>query len=82
MSKKQILSKSNSIKAKSGSEFTKDVETKITSLLKKKLIKSFQTGLNFSHSRFSYEKQYKIDLLIETLDDKFIVVRSTKSLSR
>ena len=79
MNKKGALSKSNSIKSKSGADFTKLVDEKLTALRKDKIIKDFLVNKNFSHNDFTYKNQFKADFLIETFDGKYLVVRSSNS---
>ncbi|MFK7982614.1 MAG: MspI family type II restriction endonuclease [Saprospiraceae bacterium] len=79
MNKKGALSKSNSIKSKSGADFTKLVDQELTTLRQAKIIKDFLVNKNFSHNNFTYKNQFKADFLIETFDEKYLVVRSSNS---
>jgi len=79
MGNKNTFSKTNQLKALAGSAFTKFIEDELRILVKTGIIKAFKKSQNFKHPGFIYEKQYLADFVIETLDEKFIVVRSTTS---
>ncbi len=76
---KNAFSKTNQLKAIAGAAFTKFIEEELDILFEKKIIKGLRKKQNFKHPGYAYEKQYLADFIIETLDDKFIVVRSTTS---
>lgn len=79
MDHNNAFSKTNQLKALAGSAFTKFIENELELLVKIGIIKIFKKSQNFKHPGFNYEKQYLADFVIETLDKKFIIVRSTTS---
>ena len=79
MNNKDALSKSNSIKQHSGKLNNEFINEKLTDLKKIGVIKDFKVEQNFSHNDFSYTKQFLVNFIIETFDNKFIVVRSSAS---
>ena len=73
------MTESNSEKAKAGKEWDKIVRSEIEKLVDDEIISSFETKVNFCHSGFRYKHQYLANFVIKTLDDKYIVVRRSKS---
>ena len=76
---KKAFSKTNQLKALAGATFTKFIEEELDRLFEKKIIKGLKKKQNFRHPGYEYEKQYLADFVIETLDEKFIIVRSSTS---
>jgi hypothetical protein len=73
------LSEDQSSKSKSGWNFKTDVNNILNQLLDNETIKSFEAQKNLSHKGFSYDKQYLMNYVIKTVNDKFIIVCGTRS---
>ena len=69
----------NTKKQKAGQDFKRLLTSRFSELLGDGIIKSFERGQNFSHIGFSYSKQYRASFIIETLDEKFIIISSSNS---
>jgi len=76
---KKAFSRTNQLKALAGATFTKFIEEELDILFEKKIIKGLKKKQNYKHPGYAYEKQYLADFVIETLDEKYIIVRSTTS---
>lgn len=74
-----VQSRSNQNKARSGEENFSEVKNVLTKLKKRGLIKEFIENVNISHKDYKYKNQFKIDFKIKTIDDKFIIIRTSKS---
>ena len=72
-------SESNKMKKKAGSDLSRIITDKLSSLKKDGSIESFESDVNFPHKSFVYKQQFKANFLIRTSDGKYIVVRSTNS---
>lgn len=72
-------SESNKEKFKSGQDLKDQLTSYFDNLIRQKIIQNFESERNFKHKGFSYKSQYLINFVIETLDNKFILVRSSKS---
>jgi hypothetical protein len=72
-------SKSNGEKSKAGKELQDQLVHSFNELIDQNIILNFVTNKNFKHEGFSYEKSYLINFLIETLDNKFILINSSNS---
>ena len=79
MDNKDFLSESNRLKALAGSQLTKYIEKELSLLEERGVIKKVQKDVNFKHSKFTYEKQFLANFLIQTFDEKYIIVRSSNS---
>lgn len=79
MSNKNAFSSTNKLKALAGAAFTDFITKELSNLVETKIIKSVTSNQNFRHKGYAYEKQYKADFIIQTIDDKFIVVRNSTS---
>ncbi|MEM6320096.1 MAG: MspI family type II restriction endonuclease [Bacteroidota bacterium] len=76
---KNAFSETNQRKALAGAAFTTFIERELDALAESGIIKSVKKKQNFKHTGYAYEKQYRADFVIETQDDKFIIVRNTTS---
>ena len=80
MSKKsEIISKGNSLKALAGKELDAFVKSVLENLKSDNLISSFETNRNFNHKDYNYNSQFLVNFVIETLNGKYILVRSSTS---
>jgi len=79
MDNQKANSKSNQLKALSGSNQGKLIEKKLNLLKEEEIIKGFKVDENFKHVDFSYEKQFLANFVIETIEGKYIIVRSSTS---
>ncbi len=79
MSNKNAFSKTNQLKVLAGAAFTDFITKELRKLVETKIIKSVKSNQSFRHKGYAYEKAYKADFIIQTIDDKFIVVRNTTS---
>jgi len=75
----EIASESNRLKQLAGAELKDFLKQKFTSLVDDKIILRFKVNQNFCHHGFSYKKQYLANFIIETLDNKFIIINSSNS---
>ncbi|RUO53487.1 MspI family type II restriction endonuclease [Pseudidiomarina homiensis] len=70
---------SNKEKSVSGQRVKEDVAILLTRMLNEGLIESFTSDETFKHRDYSYEKQFKTDFIVTTLDQKFILIRASNS---
>lgn len=76
---KSADSASNLKKYYSGVQNTQNVENILHDLKKRKLIQSFQNNQNFPYKNYEYESQFLINFVIKTIDEKFILIRTSNS---
>lgn len=69
----------NQKKQQSGKVLDQILINTFSELQSQKIIKSFDHKVNFSHSGFSYKRQYLANFILTTLEDKFIVINSSNS---
>ena len=74
-----MKNRDNAEKQKSGQQFQEALVEKFIELELSGTIKSFQAEQKFAHKGFSYPNQYLANFVIETIDEKFIIVNSSKS---
>ncbi len=79
MNNKSANSKSNSLKAKAGKNFSKKIINTLQSLVFNGIIKKFEVEQSFSHTAYSYKKQFLANFVVETNNGKYIIVRSSTS---
>lgn len=72
-------SKSNAEKGKSGRALKYYLTNSFKQLVDENIIKKFDCEVSFQHVGFEYPKQYLINFLVETIDDKFILINSSTS---
>lgn len=77
--KKLIISEDNKSKALAGAKLDNFIKEQLSQLVNEGVIKEFKRNVNFSHAEYSYEKQFLANFLIETLDGKIVIVRSSTS---
>lgn len=66
-------------KQRSGQNFQVALEAKFVELINSGVILSFEKNINFCHSGFGYQAQYLANFVLKTIDEKFIIVRSSNS---
>jgi len=74
-----FFSESNRLKQLSGQNLQQGLSEVFSKLVEENVISSFETRKNFSHGKFSYKNQYLANFVIKTLDDKYIIIRSSNS---
>lgn len=74
-----IASRANRLKQLAGSDLQGYLIETFSVLKNENIILDFNINQNFSHQGFSYNKQYLANFIIETLDNKFIVINSSNS---
>ncbi|KJG59361.1 hypothetical protein UA38_03355 [Photobacterium kishitanii] len=74
-----ITSESNRLKQLSGKKLKDFLIKTFTQLVAEKIILNFGVDRNFNHQGFLYGKQYLANFIIETLDNKFIIINSSNS---
>lgn len=72
-------SESNRNKKQAGDKQQKLISDKISKLKKDGIILDFEEDVNFKHTNYEYKNQYQANFVIKTLDNKYIIVRSTNS---
>lgn len=72
-------SESNGEKNKAGRELKDQLIHSFNELIEQKIILNFENEKNFNHRGFLYEHQYLINFVVETLDNKYILIRSSTS---
>ena len=80
MDKIEINAKSNSLKAKSGSDLDKIILSNLTALKDDGVIADFKSKVSFQHPGYSYKKQYLANFIVETHEGQFIVIRRANSI--
>ncbi len=76
---KNINSESNRLKSLAGKELQNFLISKFKLLVENEIIKKVESNKNFNHKNFPYKKQYLANFIIETNDNKFIVINSSNS---
>lgn len=74
-----INSESNRLKNLAGKELKTFLINTFKQLVTNKIIRQFELDKNFKHKEFAYKKQYLANFIIETIDNKFIVINSSNS---
>jgi len=69
----------NQNKVNAGLKNSKIIEIQLEQLKSEGVIKDYKIDINFGHKEFKYKKQFLANFLIETIDDKFIVIRRSTS---
>jgi len=77
MDSAQIIS--NGEKARTGQEVKDKVGKLLEALRKEELILGFEIEVNHSHKYYGYDKQFKCDFVVKTVDSKFILIRASNS---
>jgi hypothetical protein len=75
------IAKANSLKVKAGLDFNDAVTNLLEQLKEVGAIRSFDSSVNYAYRACTYPKQYKANFVIETIDSKIIIVRSSKSFT-
>ena len=74
-----VQTESNRLKQLAGSDLKNELKASFDDLIVKKMILSYQTDENFKHQGYEYPNQYLINFVLKTLDNKYILIRSTTS---
>ena len=74
-----INARSNSNKSKAGQELVTYLSEIFERLRKAEIIKEFSKKQNFAHKNYEYPRQYLANFILQTLDDKFIIINSSTS---
>lgn len=72
-------SEANKLKSLAGKDLKESLVNIFTNLKHENIIANYSIDQNFSHKGFEYEKQYLANFIIETLDNKFIIINSSTS---
>lgn len=67
------------MKALAGAALDKFIDQELDIIKHEGIIKDYKKRVNFNHVEYPYDKQFLANFLIETLEKKFIVVRSSNS---
>jgi len=74
-----IATEANRQKRAAGLELKDFLTEMFSSLVDENIILNFKADENFNHLGFSYNKQYLTNFIIETHDNKFIIINNSKS---
>jgi restriction endonuclease MspI len=74
-----IATEANRLKQLAGQELKEFLINKFKNLVEENIILGFKVDQNFNHEGYSYQKQYLANFIIETLDNKFIIINSSNS---
>lgn len=74
-----VVVEANRLKRLAGQQLEELLTYKFNELVKNEIIKSFKGKTNFSHTGYSYTHQYKTNFIVETLDEKLIIINSSNS---
>ncbi|PHM17914.1 MAG: hypothetical protein CJD30_03905 [Sulfuricurvum sp. PD_MW2] len=74
-----IQSESNRLKNLSGDALQVFLENTFKEMVDKSIILNFQKNVNYNHKGYSYPRQYLVNFLLETLDNKYIIINSSTS---
>lgn len=74
-----IQSESNRLKSLSGDALQVFLENTFKEMVDKNIILNFQKNVNYNHKGYSYPKQYLVNFLLETIDNKYIIINSSNS---
>ncbi len=75
----EFINEANRLKQKAGQELAEQLTLKFNELLEEGIISSFKGKTNFRHPGYAYPHQYKTNFIIETLDQKLIIINSSNS---
>ena len=76
---KKALSESNKSKVLSGQEITSFIVSQLSELQDQGIIQGYDKNVNFKHIAYNYEDQFLANFVIDTIDNKRIIVRSSNS---
>ena len=74
-----LVVEANRLKSKAGADLGSQLKCKFDELVSQGIIRSYESGVNFPHQGYSYDKQYLANFILETLDGKIIVISSSTS---
>jgi hypothetical protein len=79
MKKVEVVAAGNQLKALAGAALDDFVNEQLEIIKSEGIIKDFRKKVSFNHVDYGYEKQFLANFLIETLEEKFIVIRRSNS---
>ncbi|CAA6824099.1 MAG: Unknown protein [uncultured Sulfurovum sp.] len=71
-------SESNAKKSKAGQDLKNELSEDFDKLKKQKIILDYKSNVNYTHAGCTYKKQYLINFVIETIDNKFILIEPSE----
>ena len=74
-----VVIEANRLKREAGKKLDELLHYKFGELVNVGVLKSYKGKSNFSHTGFSYGHQYKTNFILETLDEKLIIINSSNS---
>lgn len=74
-----ISSESNRLKQLAGQQLDDQLEVKFKELVDENVILEFKKNVNIKHRGYSYPRQYLANFVIQTIDNKFIIISSSTS---
>jgi len=74
-----IVGEVNRLKRVAGQELEKLLAYKFNELCEQQILKAFKGKTNFNHIGFTYTHQYKANFVVETIDNKFIILNYSSS---
>ena len=75
----QIINEANRLKQAAGAQLKALLIFKFNELKQEGIISDFYGKTNFCHTGYTYAHQYKTNFIIETLDNKLIIINSSNS---
>ncbi|MFT6324984.1 MAG: hypothetical protein ACJAWO_002554 [Halieaceae bacterium] len=75
----QIINEANRLKQLAGQQLDAQLTLKFRELEQQRVINKFYGKSNFSHTGYTYANQYKTNFILETLDNKLIIINSSNS---
>lgn len=70
---------SNQLKSLAGRDLHEYLKTEFEKLKRLELISDFKERINFNHKGYTYKKQYLANFVVQTLDQKYIIINSSHS---
>lgn len=74
-----IVTEANRLKREAGQHLDDLLSQKFQELKDNEIIKGYRGKTNFRHTGYSYDHQYKTNFILETLDEKLIIINSSNS---
>jgi len=74
-----MINEANRLKQQAGQDLDAVLTLKFQELKAQGVIKDFWGKSNFNHTGFTYRNQYKTNYILETLDEKIIIINSSNS---
>ena len=74
-----IINEANRLKQAAGAQLKALLDFKFNELKQEGIISNFYGKTNYCHTGYTYTHQYKTNFIIETLDNKLIIINSSNS---